>query len=162
LSTEEVKLHYLYGKGIRLLDVGSWKPYFSFSSTRKFKNSSFKLGVANKWEHGLVDLRLRYNIGEHRVDNFFYVKCEYLNDLVRLCGIGAAHRKMNQINLQKNDLMAAFQIIRNNWVGIVLDNNGFRSYKINYSRLGSYFDSLKAVYLFKHQNLRLGLLVRFY
>lgn len=67
--------------------------------------------------------------------------------------------KGSQANLQKNDLMAAVQIVKDNWVGVVLDNEEFRKYRINYSRLGSYFDSLKAVYLFNHHNLRLGLLV---
>ena len=68
--------------------------------------------------------------------------------------------KGSQANLQKNDLMAAVQLYKDSWVGVVLDNEEFRKYRINYARLGSYFDSLKAVYLLNHPNLRLGILVR--
>jgi hypothetical protein len=85
----------------------------------------------------------------------------YLAERIKLSAIAATHRKLNQINLQKNDLMAAFQVVNNNWLGIILDNEGFRNYKINYSRLGSYFDSLKTVYLLDLPNLRMGLLVLF-
>ena len=61
--------------------------------------------------------------------------------------------------LQKNDLMGAVCLGGGNWLGVILNTDGFRNYKINYSRLGSYFDSLKAVYLLQRPSLKLGLLV---
>lgn len=62
--------------------------------------------------------------------------------------------------LQKNDVMAAYRLWGDHWAGVVLDSDGFRNYKINYARFGSYFDSLKAVYLYHHQRLQAGFLVR--
>ena len=70
-----------------------------------------------------------------------------------------AIRKVHQMYLQKNDLMGAIRIGGNNWVGVVLNTDGFRNYKINYTRMGSYFDTLKAVYLLDLSHLKLGLLV---
>ncbi len=74
LSTEEVKLHYSYGEGVLLGPAGLWQPYLAFSSTRKFKNSSFKAGIRQEQGNAYADLRLRYNVGEHRADTFFYAK----------------------------------------------------------------------------------------
>ena len=65
---------------------------------------------------------------------------------------------MQQVFLQKSDLMAAVKVGQG-WVGMILDTDGFRNYRINYSRLGSYFDSLRAVCLLDLSSLRLGLMV---
>lgn len=154
-ANDDVKAHYHHGAGI-----GLWQPYFSFSSTRKFSNSSFKAGAAAHFPRGLLDLRFLYNIGEHQADQFYYGKMQYWHENLRLSAIGTVLMKGSQANLQKNDLMGAVQLVKDNWVGVVLDNEEFRKYRINYARLGSYFDSLKAVYLLNHHNLRLGLLVR--
>lgn len=82
-----------------------------------------------------------------------------MNDILKLSAIATTHHKLNQANLQKSDIMAAFRIVNNNWLGVIFDTDGFRNYKINYSRLGSYFDSMKAVYLLDLLSLRMGLLV---
>lgn len=162
-STEEVKLHYHHGCGLALPPslslLGAWQPYFSFSSTRKFKNSSFKLGLLARLERGFADLRVRYNVGEHRADTFYYLKAGWAGERVRVGGVASCIRKLRQVYLQKNDVMGAVRVGGENWVGVVLDTDGFRNYKINYARLGSYFDSLKAVYLLDLPTLKLGLLV---
>lgn len=77
---------------------------------------------------------------------------------MRIGGIAAGIRKVQQVFLQKSDLMAAVRVGQG-WVGLMLDTDGFRNYKINYARLGSYFDSLRAVGLLDLAALRLGLLV---
>jgi hypothetical protein len=158
-STDEVKMHYHHGNGLPLPLLAAWQPYLSFSSTRKFKNSSFKLGLLSRFERGYADLRLRYNVGEHRADTFYYLKAGYLGERVRVSGIASAIRKIHQVYLQKNDVMGAIRLGGHNWLGVILDTETFRNYKINYARLGSYFDSLKAVYLLDLPSLKLGLLV---
>lgn len=55
--------------------------------------------------------------------------------------------------------MAAVEVVKGSWVGVLLGNDGFRNYKINYGRLGNYFDSLKAAYMLDLPALRMGLLV---
>lgn len=97
-------------------------------------------------------------MGEHRADTFFYAKGGWSGDRVRIGGIAAGIRKLQQVFLQKSDLLAAVRVGQG-WVGVMLDTDGFRKYKINYSRLGSYFDSLRAVGLLDLASLRLGLLV---
>jgi hypothetical protein len=72
-----VKVHYNHSQALDLLWLGKWRPYASFSSTRKFKNSSFKLGAEQQWDHASIDLRGRYNIGEHRSDCFYYGRFNY-------------------------------------------------------------------------------------
>lgn len=51
------------------------------------------------------------------------------------------------------------EVVKGSWVGVLLGNDGFRNYKINYGRLGNYFDSLKAAYMLDLPALRMGLLV---
>lgn len=155
-----MKIHYSHSEGLDILGLGKWRPYGSFSSTRKFKNSSFKAGAEQKWENGSIDLRGRYNIGEHRADCFYYGKFNYQSSLMRASAILVMYDVAKQAWLQKNDVMAAYRLWGDHWAGIVLDSDGFRNYKINYARFGSYFDSLKAVYLYRHQRLQAGFLVR--
>lgn len=104
-------------------------------------------------------MRIRYNVGEHRADTFYYLKAGYAGEHFRASGITTAIRKVRQVYLQKNDLMGAVCLGGGHWLGLILNTDGFRNYKINYSRLGSYFDSLKAVYLLQRPSLTLGLLV---
>lgn len=77
---------------------------------------------------------------------------------MRIGGIAAGIRKVQQVFLQKSDVLAAVRVGQG-WLGVMLDTDGFRNYKINYARLGSYFDSLRAVSLLDLASLRLGLLV---
>lgn len=80
---------------------------------------------------------------------------------MRASAILVMYEVAKQAWLQKNDITAAYRLWGDHWVGIVLDSDGFRNYKINYARFGSYFDSLKAVYLYHHQRLQAGFLVKF-
>lgn len=121
LSTDQVKLHYQQGTQAEIGQIAI-QPYISFSSTRKFSNSSFKLGLVNQFSHGFFDARFRYNIGQHRADSFYYAKYHYNNDNIKISAVGNILLKNNQINLQKNDIMAAFNIFKNNWVGVILEN----------------------------------------
>jgi hypothetical protein len=76
-TNDEVKIHYKHSEALDILGFGKWRPYVCFSSTRKFKNSSFKVGAEQKWANGSIDLRGRYNIGEYRADCFYYGKFNY-------------------------------------------------------------------------------------
>ncbi len=78
---------------------------------------------------------------------------------MRASAIMVAYSVARQTWLQKNDVMAAYRLWGDHWAGVVLDSDGFRNYRINYARFGSYFDSLKAVYLYHHERLQAGFLV---
>lgn len=78
---------------------------------------------------------------------------------MRASAILVAYSVAKQTWLQKNDVMAAYRLWGDHWAGVVLDSDGFRNYRINYARFGSYFDSLKAVYLYRHERLQAGFLV---
>jgi hypothetical protein len=69
---------------------------------------------------------------------------------MRASTILVAYSVAQQVWLQKNDIMATYRLWGDHWAGIILQNDTFRNYRINYTRLGSYFDSLKAVYLYRH------------
>jgi hypothetical protein len=53
--------------------------------------------------------------------------------------------------LQKNDVKIGYQLGENSWVGSQLEVNSFRNYKINYWRLGGYFDLLRFSYIHRFQ-----------
>jgi len=78
---------------------------------------------------------------------------------MRASAILGAYSVAKQAWLQKNDVMAAYRLWGDHWAGIVLESDGFRNYRINYARFGSYFDSLKAVYLYRQERLQAGFLV---
>ncbi len=58
---------------------------------------------------------------------------------------------MKRILLQKNNLKIGYQLGESAWVGAQLEVDVFRNYKINYWRLGGYFDLLRLLYVQKFQ-----------
>lgn len=59
--------------------------------------------------------------------------------------------------LQKNDVEVGVKVIEDHWVWATLYCENFRTYRINFSRLGSYFDLMKLAYVGKHKGLTGGL-----
>lgn len=139
--------------------MGNWHLYGSFSSTRKIKNSSFKLGGFNTFSNGVVDLRARYNVGEFRNEQYLYAKTLLNFSKLSFGFIGVFDLSRNF--LQKNDVSLGLQLNDQHWIGAHLDCQGFRNYNMNFSRLDNYFDLAKVAYTYTSGKLKLGLGVLF-
>lgn len=88
-------------------------------------------------------------MGEFTNEQYFYLKGGWTWKQLTLGGLAVMdiHRNL----LQKNDLKLGVQLGDNAWVGAQLEVSNFRNYKINYWRLGGYFDLLRVAYIQQFQ-----------
>jgi hypothetical protein len=163
-TTEEIKVQLTHKNLVRcpLAQQDRWRFYSSYSVTREISNLSFKLGAlwSNPLTNNFLDTRLRLNSGEFTNEQYLYCKGAYtFNGVWNLGGIFAVDLKRRV--LQKNDLKLGWEVNDSNWLSLQLETEGFRNYRINYLRLGSYFDILRGNYIcrFGRDKLLAGLSV---
>lgn len=158
-TDHDLKLHYDHANALSLGWLGPWNLYGSFSSTRKLKNSSFKFGgIRHFGNDGSIDLRMRFNIGDHRHEEYLYMKSQWKFGAISIATIEVIdlYRKF----LQKNDVAVSYEINKQHSISGLLESEGFRNYQINYWRFGNYFDLLRLGYLYSQNKLTFGLEVR--
>lgn len=146
-------MHFTFGNPFGFDAIGGkiWKIYTSVAATRNLLNPSFKVGILGHRlnSNTFLDFRLRYNVGEFSSEKFFYCKGGWEWKGLVIAGLAALDIKRRL--LQKNDLKIGYQFGENAWLGARLSVDGFRNYKINYQRLGGYFDFLTLAYIHKFQ-----------